>query len=179
MSHEEKTKVVIIGAGAAGVFTAYRLAQSAPGCFDIRILESAARVGGHTLSHDEQKESQQVNIDGGAQFFSETAQPNYCAMLRGEKFFDPGGPVIQSDVGVTIWDETNHQLLFRIPPTLWEILQEAVADPYNWLNFVSLTEKAIEQRFLGDWNETFGHWLDRVPLLGNAAQEAAFKADIA
>jgi predicted NAD/FAD-binding protein len=179
MPHEEKTKVVIIGAGAAGVFTAYRLTMSAPECFDIKILEGAQRVGGHTISHDEQKESQQVNIDGGAQFFSETAQPNYCAMLKGEKFFDPGGPVIQSDVGVTIWDETNGKLLFRIPSTLLGILKQAVADPFNWLNFVILTEKAIEQRFFGDWNETFGHWLDSVPLLGNAAARAAFKADIA
>jgi len=40
-------KVVIIGAGASGVFTAYLLEKQAPGQFDITILEKNDRVGGH------------------------------------------------------------------------------------------------------------------------------------
>ena len=179
MPDEEKTKVVIIGAGAAGVFTAYLLKKFAPDCFDITILERNAQVGGHTISYQQLQQAQQVNIDGGAQFFSDTAQPNYCAMLQGEGFFGSAGPVIKRDVGVTLWDETNGRLLFRIPSALPDILNEAVAHPLDWLNFISLTEKAIEQRLWGDWNQTFGHWLDTVPLLIDATDAAAFKANIA
>jgi hypothetical protein len=179
MPDEAKKKVVIIGAGAAGVFTAYLLKKLAPDCYDIEILERANRFGGHTISHAETRESQPVNIDGGAQFFSETAQPNYCKLLRGEKFFDPGGPIIQRDVGVTIWDETKSKLLFRIPATVPEILTKGLTDPVNWLNFISVTEKAIEQFLFGGWNKKFGPWLDSVFLVGSAAEKTAFKADIA
>jgi phytoene dehydrogenase-like protein len=179
MPDEEKTKVVIIGAGAAGVFTAYLLKKWAPDCFDIEILETKDQVGGHTISYDLMNGGQHVNIDGGAQFFSETAQPNYYKMLQGEGFFGSSSPIIERDVGVTVWSKTNDQLLFRIPSTLPEILSNAVADPLNWLNFLSLTYQAIEQHLWGDWNRTFGDWLDSVPLLISNADAEAFKADIA
>lgn len=172
-------KVVIIGAGAAGVFTAYLLKKFAPGCFDVTLLEKNDTVGGHTISFQKTAGGMSVNIDAGAQFFWETTQPDYCAMLRAEGFFNVPGRIIERDVGITIWDDTNSQVLFRVPPTLPGILAAAVTDVTTWLNFLSLTLHAIYHYRFGSWSVLFGDWLDSVSLVGSPAEQAAFKADIA
>jgi len=42
--------VVIIGAGAAGVFTAYRLHQMYRGAYEIVLIEKSDRIGGNAFS---------------------------------------------------------------------------------------------------------------------------------
>ena len=172
-------KVVIIGAGAAGVFTAYLLKKFAPGCFDVTLIEKKDKVGGHTISFQKTAGGTSVNIDAGAQFFWETTQPDYCAMLRAEGFFNIPDRIIERDVGITIWDDTNSQVLFRVPPTLPGILAAAVSDVTTWLNFLSLTLHAIYHYRFGSWSLPFGTWLGSVSLVGSPAEQARFRADIA
>jgi predicted NAD/FAD-binding protein len=174
-----KKKIVIIGAGAAGVFTAYLMKRFGGGCFEITILEEKGQVGGHTISRTRSRAGQNVNIDGGAQFFSETAQPLYCAMLRAEGIFGMPGVVIQRDVGVTLWNVTSKGLLFRVPTSVPQIIVEAIADPLNWLNFILLTKAAILLHLSPNWSLTFGAWLDSLPFLITPADAEAFKAKIA
>ena len=51
-SSEASTRatVVIVGAGAAGIFTAYQMATQHPGTFDVRIFEAAPAIGGNVSS---------------------------------------------------------------------------------------------------------------------------------
>ena len=174
-----KKNVVIIGAGAAGVFTAYLLKKFAPSCFDITIVEKKDRIGGHTRSREASSGSQTVNIDGGAQFFSETAQPHYCTMLKIEGLFWKPGVIIERDVGVTLWNASDDKLLFRIPATVSEILAEALKDPKTWLNFMLLTQSAVALHLSPDWSVKFGDWLETIPFLIDEADAEAFRADVA
>lgn len=177
---EDKRKVVIIGAGAAGVFTAYLLQKNAPDRFDITILEKNDRVGGHTLSYPiELQDGQTIAIDGGAQFFSESTQPEYCAMLRDEGLFGEPGLIVECDLGVTIWSATRKELLFRVPRRLSQIPGSLLRSPVDGLNFGILTREAIRLFEGDDWGETFGEWIDRLPFGISRRQREAFVRDVA
>lgn len=162
-------KLVIIGGGAAGVFTAYWLEKYASGCYDITILERRAAVGGHAHSHDLDHDGATIHIDGGAQFFSETSQTLYCEMLREEGLF---GHVTQHDAGVSVWDKTNGSREFWIPPDLPGLISEALANIQDWLNFLLFTLEAVRKYQSGDWTETFGDWLNGLPLIGAGVGDA-------
>lgn len=182
MPNGAKPKVVIIGAGAAGVFTAYFLEKNAPGHFDITILEENDRIGGHTRSEERVVNGQQFRIDAGAQFFSESSQPDYYALLEEEGFFADPDLITETDVGVTLWNVTQDEPLFRVPETLFELIVIKVFTDYiRWLNFSILTTAAIVLYETADsWEQTFGDWLDGIPFLfPNPQEEDAFKADVA
>ena len=115
-------KIVIVGAGAAGVFTAYLLEKNAPGAFDITVLEKNDAVGGNTRGHGFTESGQSIHIDCGAQFFYETSEPEYCDMLREEGFFIEPGWITETDVGITIWNTTKQEVNFKIPSQLPGIL---------------------------------------------------------
>ena len=67
--------VVIVGAGAAGVFTAYQITKHWPGQFDVRLFEASPVVGGNVSSLNVEYGGQSYAIDAGAQFFYAKAQP--------------------------------------------------------------------------------------------------------
>lgn len=171
--------IVIVGAGAAGVFTAYLLEKNAPGIFNIKILEKNDAVGGHTRGHCFNENGESIHIDCGAQFFYETSEPEYCDMLREEEFFVEPGWISQTEVGITIWNTTKQEVNFKLPNQLSDILGSVVNDPLDWLNFSILTGAAIEKYALSDWSETFGDWLEGLPFWGFPSQREAFKKRIA
>ncbi len=103
MSLFGKKKVVVIGGGAAGVFTAYLLKKNADSLFDVTVLEERDKLGGHTHSRPVSEGGETVNIDGGAQFFTKTVQPQYWDLLEKEGFFDnPGDPLIETPADCTL-----------------------------------------------------------------------------
>jgi predicted NAD/FAD-binding protein len=169
-------RVVVIGAGAAGVFTAYLLQKQARGRFDITILEKDGAIGGNTRGHEFEN---QVHVDCGAQFFFESSEPDYCDMLRSEGLFDEPGLITETAVGMSVWNATAKQVEFAVPPDFEGILRGVAFHYRDWMNFLELTWAAIEKYFSGDWTETFGHWIDRVGFHGSAAEQAAFKKNIA
>lgn len=110
-----RRRIVIIGGGASGVFTAGRLERLAEGRFDITILEKEKRIGGHAHSAKEPAHDPEVSIDLGAQFFSPEAQPEYCDMLAEEEILDDPALVTSHEVGMTVWHQTRDELLFKVP----------------------------------------------------------------
>jgi protoporphyrinogen oxidase len=63
-------RVAIVGAGAAGVFTAYSLREMYGNGYDIQLFEANDRVGGNTYTRDVEYGGKSYSIDCGAQFFS-------------------------------------------------------------------------------------------------------------
>lgn len=179
MPASPKPKVVVIGAGAAGVFSAVLLEKHAPGQFDITLLEKNDVIGGNTRGHEVEWQGEKVHIDCGAQFFSETSEPEYCDFLRHEGFFEQDGLIRETAVGMTVWNATQKKLEFRVPNNLIDILRGVEHHFLDWMNFLALTTAAIETYFFEDWSETFGDWIERVHLHGTQEEQEAFKKNIA
>jgi predicted NAD/FAD-binding protein len=174
-----KPKVVVIGAGAAGVFSAYLLEKHAPGRFDITILEKNGAIGGNTRGQWVQWQGESIHIDCGAQFFSESSEPEYCDMLRDEGFFAQYGLITESAAGMTVWNASTRQLEFRVPDNIPDILRGVEHHFLDWMNFLDLTLAAIEAYFAEDWSKTFGVWIDGIRLWGSRQEQEAFKRNIA
>jgi predicted NAD/FAD-binding protein len=172
-------KVVVIGAGAAGVFAAYLLQKYAPNQFDITILEKNDAIGGNARGHDANWQGQKVHIDCGAQFFFETTEPEYCDMLRTEGFFDEPGLIAETAVGMSVWNATTKHVEFAVPDNYEGIMRGVGEHLGDWVHFLELTWAAIEKYFSEDWSETFGAWLARIDLSGSVQDQEAFKQKIA
>jgi predicted NAD/FAD-binding protein len=172
-------KVVVIGAGSAGVFAAYLLQKHAPNQFDITILEKNDAIGGNARGREYVGPDGKVHIDCGAQFFFETTEPEYCDMLRDEKFFEVDGLISETAVGMSVWNATANQLEFAVPNNFEGIMRGVESQPADWVHFFELTLAAVEKYFSDDWTETFGAWLARIYLSGSDESKEAFKQKIA
>ena len=72
-----KKRVAIIGAGIAGLSSAYHLHKS----FNVTVYEKENYFGGHTDTHSLNIDGQTVNIDSGFIVFCKEFYPNFSAML--------------------------------------------------------------------------------------------------
>jgi hypothetical protein len=110
-------RIVIIGAGAAGVFTAYRLREMYGPLHDIVLLERSNRVGGNTYSTTVEYGGRAYNIDCGAQFFYKNPQASYVELLEQIGLFDADDDreIFSAPAGFTIWDRAADRHLFHIP----------------------------------------------------------------
>ena len=106
------TRVVIVGAGAAGVFTAYRLRQMAP-TYEVVLVEASGRVGGNARSVSLDLDGTTYSIDVGAQFFYRTPQPDYVSLLADLGLFDAPSRIETRATGLTLWDRQARK------PRLW------------------------------------------------------------
>src|SRR5215831_1697363 len=107
--------VAIVGAGAAGIFTAYQLSQQFPGKYDIRLFEAAPKIGGNVSSVYVTYGGQTYAIDAGAQFFYPKAQPNYVNLIQ---TLGLSGETPMYPAGITIWNGATDQRLLWVPATL-------------------------------------------------------------
>ena len=83
-----KPRIVIVGAGAAGVFTAYRVREMYGDQFEIVVLEKNNRVGGNTYSVELEYGGSPYSIDCGAQFFWRNPQASYTQLVEDLGLFD-------------------------------------------------------------------------------------------
>jgi len=179
MPDPTRPRIVVIGAGSAGVFAAYLLQKYAANRFDITILEKNDAIGGNARGHNANWQGQQLHIDCGAQFFFETTEPEYCDMLRSEGFFDESGLITESPVGMSVWNATTKHVEFAVPDT-YEGIMRGVGERFSdWVHFFELTTAAVEKYFSEDWTETFGAWLACIYLSGSVQDQEAFKQKIA
>ena len=108
-------RVVIIGAGAAGVFTAYRLHETYGDAFEIVLIEKGDRIGGNAFSTSLEFGGRRYSIDCGAQFFYKKPQPSYVKLLGdlGVRRTPPGFETRAT--GITLWDRQTGNRAVWIP----------------------------------------------------------------
>jgi predicted NAD/FAD-binding protein len=112
-----RPRIVIVGAGAAGVFTAYRVRKMYGDEFEVVLLEKNGRVGGNTYSTDVEYGGRTYNIDCGAQFFWRYPQASYTQLVEDLGLFDER-LITSKPVGITIWDEPTDRRVFFVPACL-------------------------------------------------------------
>lgn len=155
--------VVIVGAGAAGIFTAYQINKQWPGRFNVQLFEASQGVGGNVSSLTVQYGGQTYTIDAGAQFFYAKAQPNYVNLIQELGLNDQ---VALYPAGVTIWESSTNQRLLWIP-SLVSGFADYTAD--DWIRLVEFGGFLIAAALLNrasqpDWTLSVDDWLADVPL---------------
>jgi monoamine oxidase len=130
-------RVVIVGAGAAGVFTAYRLREMYGDKYEIVLLEANGRVGGNCFSTHVEYGGKDYSIDCGAQFFYKNPQPSYVALLDQLGLLDSAQEVIAAPAGFTVYDKPAGELRLWLPSRVVEFLGYDAAD---WERLVKFLE---------------------------------------
>src|SRR5215831_881490 len=155
--------VIIIGAGAAGVFTAYQINKRWPGQFNVQLFEAAPIIGGNVSSVTVQYGGQTYTIDAGAQFFYATPQPLYVQLIQDLGLFDQ---VASYPAGFTIWDSSTQQRLLWIPSVVSGFADYTLDDWGRLVEFgVFLVAATLLNRASQpDWTLSVETWLADVPL---------------
>lgn len=153
--------VVIVGAGAAGVYTAYRLRRLLGDAYRITVLEGSERIGGNasTLHLDG------ARIECGAQFFHRGAQSEFLALL-GELDLLDACEVVRTAAGFTIWDRAAGRRVLQLPATVAGFAGLGPGDWFRAAKFgVFLAYAWALERWETDWTLTVDAWLGRMRLL--------------
>ncbi len=110
------TRIAIVGAGAAGVFTAYRLKTKFGNRCTVELYEAKDRVGGNAYSVACESGGRDYSIDAGAQFFDRNPQARYVALLEELGLVDDGTEreIIEAPAGFTIWDSVRNEPTFHV-----------------------------------------------------------------
>jgi predicted NAD/FAD-binding protein len=155
--------VVIIGAGAAGIFTAYQINKQWPGQFDVQLFEASSVIGGNVSSLSVQYGGQTYTIDAGAQFFYANAQPNYVQLIQELGLNNQIGLY---QTGLTIWEKSTNQRLFWIPSDVGGFAKYSGDDWLRLMEFGTFLLSATVLNKLGqpDWTMSVDKWLSGVPL---------------
>ncbi len=172
-----RRRVVVIGGGAAGIFTAYEFAKRDSAC-DVKVLEWRSRVGGHTRGQDWEYEDGSIHIDCGAQFFYEHNEPDYCQLLDDEGFFGPDGQITHHAVGMTVHDATAEEIVFFVPSNLLSLAFAYLHQLEHFRRLKRFTDEAQSLYRSGDWEIPFGAWLDGLNVGGGAEEQREFKSNI-
>ncbi len=159
----ETPTVVIIGAGAAGIFTAYQINKQWPGRFKVWLFESAKTIGGNAAALTVQYGGQPYIIDLGAQFFVAKAQPNYMKLIR-ELGLE--NQVRSYPTGLTIWERSTNRRLFWIPARVGGFTRYT---PGDWIRLIKFGMFLMAAWLLNrarrpDWTLSVDEWLARLPL---------------
>ena len=170
-------RVVIVGAGAAGVFAAYRLHTMAPGAYEIVLVEKNDRVGGNARSTTVQFGGKDYSIDCGAQFFYGTPQPTYVALLAELGLFDSPSEIDARATGITLWDGQTNERRLWIPSRLGGF---ARYDAKDWERMIGFG-KFLAYAFLLDrdrpeeWGVSVGDWLQSLSLLDSQFKDEVLR----
>ena len=161
-------RVVIIGAGAAGVFTAYRLREACGDACEIVLLETQDRIGGNARSTP-LAVSVGTTIPSicGAQFFYPNPQPRYVELIERLGLFDRPRHVDARATGLTLWDRNASAPLLWIPSDVSGFLRYR---PEDWDRLIAFT-KFLAYAFLLDrhhpenWSLSVDEWTETLTLV--------------
>lgn len=158
-------RVVIVGAGAAGVFTAYRLKEMYEDLYEVRLFEANDRVGGNTLSKQLSYGGKSYNIDCGAQFFYKTPQASYTNLVEQLGLMDDSPDVIAAPAGFTIWDKAAGARRLWIPSKIGGFIHYKEED---WERLAQFVKYLVYSYFLDrekpDWTLSVDAWLAKLSL---------------
>lgn len=167
-------KVVIVGAGAAGIFTAYRLREMyGPTAYDVTIVEARNRIGGNCYKKTVVIDGVDYSIDCGAQFFFRRAQISYVELLRDLNLIDDPTKIIEAESGFIIWDSQKQERRLHIPDTFGGLLSLIP----QWFELGQFLWFLVESRRLDrstadNWDLSVDDWLQEVEVT------EAFKRDV-
>ncbi len=168
-------KVVIVGAGAAGCFTAYRLWEMYKGedAYDITILERNNRVGGNAYSTTVQYGGQDYNIDCGAQFFYRNPQVSYVELLNDLGLFN-SDTITSAATGFNIYDRKTKTYRLRVPGFYGDLLTLSAGEWADLVLFGVFLIYAVVLDAGDDWEKSVDEWFaDELGFMPDA-----FKNDI-
>ncbi|HJQ34847.1 MAG TPA: FAD-dependent oxidoreductase [Pyrinomonadaceae bacterium] len=156
--------VVIVGGGAAGIFTAYQINKQWPGQFDIQLFEASPEVGGNVSSLTVEYGGQTYTIDAGAQFFYGNAQPNYLNLIQELGLEDQ---IELYPTGLTVWEKSTNERLLWVPSTVSGFASYAADD---WLRIIQFGEFLVAATLLNregqpDWTLSVDDWLASLSLI--------------
>jgi predicted NAD/FAD-binding protein len=164
--------VVIVGAGAAGVFSAYELNRQFPGRYAIRLLEAGPTIGGNVSSVSVTYGGQPYVIDAGAQFFSAKAQPNYVNLIQALGLTDK---TALYPAGIMVWEKTTSTRLLWIPSeasVFFDPRRYTADDWKRFFEFVGFITAAGILNLDGNWSVTVDDFLARIPVSDDFKQQA-------
>lgn len=158
----EQHRMAIIGAGAAGIFTAYELNKQYPGKYRIDIFERNEKIGGNVSSVSVDYGGEQYTLDAGAQFFGKNAQPNHYALI---KELGLESQIRTYATGLTIWDGLSKEHLFWIPAKYEDFLKYSLQDWKRIVEFIAFLVAAerLNARKTPDWSLTVDDFLESLP----------------
>lgn len=158
---EGTVNIAIVGAGAAGLFMARNIEQSANVPVHIDLFEKSGSIGGNTSSatYTDPATGYSTNIDCGAQFFFANPQPYYCQLLSGLGLLDD---VTHYPAGITVWDHDQNQRTLFIPSLLKSFIDGTfkASDLPALIEFglFFLAAEALDKT--GDYTQSINTWLN-------------------
>jgi hypothetical protein len=169
---------VIIGAGAAGVFTAYRLREMYGDRYEVVLVERSGRVGGNTFSTKVKYGSRTYSIDCGAQFFHPGPQASYIGLLADLGLFDDPVQVERKATGITIWDRQADKHRLWIPSHARGFLRYRAADWDAFSGFATFLAYAflLDRDHPKAWGLRVDEWIAGLQLLDNEFKDEVLRA---
>jgi len=172
-----RPRVVIIGAGAAGVFTAYRLQALYRDAYEIVLVERNDRVGGNALTKTVQFGGRAYAIDCGAQFFYKNPQPSYVKVLQNLGLFDAPVQIDARATGITLWDRQAQKRLLWVPSHLDGFLRY---QPEDWTRMVAFATFLIYAFLLDrdkhdNWTLSVDDWIGQLALLDSDFKDTVLR----
>lgn len=170
-------RVVVVGAGAAGVFTAYRLREMYGDTYEIVLIEANDRVGGNCYSQHVEYGGKDYSIDCGAQFFYKNPQPSYVALLDQLGLLDSAKEVIAAPAGFTVYDKAASEFRLWLPSRVVEFFGYDAADWERLVKFLEyLAYSAVLDRDSPDnWELSVDDWFSTLTLIDDDFKENVLK----
>jgi predicted NAD/FAD-binding protein len=159
-------KIAVVGTGIAGSVAAYHLASN----HDISVFEADNRVGGHTHTHEVERDGRTFNIDTGFIVFNQRTYPNFIGLLEklgvSWKDSDMSFSVRHEGTGLEYKGSTLNTLFaqrsnllrpsfFRMVRDILRFNREAPAVLEAGDDSQSLTDYLAEQRYSREFVEHF------------------------
>lgn len=173
-----RPRVVIIGAGAAGVFTAYRLREMYGDRYDIVLLEKSGRVGGNVSTTKVKFGKKTYSIDCGAQFFYRYPQASYVGLLGDLGLFDKPRRVEARATGITIWDRKAREHRLWIPSHARGFLRYRGEDWDRMTGFATFLAYAflLDRDQPDNWTLRLDKWVSGLKLLDQKFKDQVLRA---
>ncbi len=169
-------RVVIVGAGASGIFTAYRLREMYGDKYEIALLEANDRIGGNCYSTHVEYGGKDYSIDCGAQFFYKNPQPSYTALLDQLGLLDSATEVVGAPAGFTIYDKPTNNFRLWLPSRVVEFLGYDAGDWERLVQFLEyLAYSAALDREAPNWELSVDDWFAKMKLLSDDFKEKVIK----
>jgi predicted NAD/FAD-binding protein len=148
-------KVAVIGAGGAGLTTAWLL----DGSHTVTLYEKEDRLGGHAHTITIDVHGKEVGIDGGFEFFSDRMFPGYMRLLNLLKV-----PLTPFPMLVTMFNTQNGAGYLMPPFHGWQVFPAGFAPRKiaDLLRFTSILRAARSIIETSDVTITAGQFLDRL-----------------